>query len=67
VAKLKPFIEKNVTRWQFPIPVECRVAIALWRVGSSIDYRSLGEHFGLGKATVFKVIYVTLHACDVVG
>ena len=55
---LKNFIEKKNTHWRHSVPFRCRVAIALWRLGGGADYRSISEHFGLGKSTVHSVIYI---------
>ena len=55
---LKNFIEKKNTHWRHSVPFRCRVAIALWRVGGGADYRSIREHFGLGKSTVHSVICI---------
>ena len=55
---LKNFIEKKNIHWRHSVPFRCRVAIALWRLGGGADYRSISEHFGLGKSTVHLVICI---------
>ena len=39
-----------------PLTVEQRVSIALWRLGTNIEYRTIGHLFGVGLATVFCAV-----------
>ena len=39
------------------MPVEERVAITLWRLGTNIEYRSLSHLFGVGLSTVCVVVH----------
>lgn len=48
-------IQKQDTQFRNAVPVWKRVATALWRLGTSECYRSVGLNFGLGKATA-KII-----------
>lgn len=54
-SELTPRLQKShfIRR---PLSVEQRVAIALWRLGTNIEYRSIGHLFGVGLATVFCVV-----------
>lgn len=39
------------------IPVEKRVAIALWRLGTNIEYRTISHLFGVGVSTVCNILH----------
>ena len=58
---LAPFLEKQQTRFREAIPVSKRIAMALWRLASGQDYRSLGQLFGVGRSTCCKI---THHVSD---
>lgn len=47
---------KEDTNYRKAIPLEKRVAIALYALGSSAEYRSLANLFGVGKSTVGKIL-----------
>ncbi|XP_054725157.1 uncharacterized protein LOC129235368 [Anastrepha obliqua] len=49
-------IAKRKTNYRNPISLKKRVAIALYALGSSKEYRSIGHLFGVGKATVCKIL-----------
>ena len=38
------------------IPVEQRVAIALWRLATTTDYRTIGHLFGVSKPAVCGIV-----------
>ena len=42
---------------QMPLSVEERVAITLWRLGTTIEYRTLGHLFGVGLSTVCATVH----------
>ena len=46
--------QKHLVR--MPLSVEDRVALPLWRLGTTIEYRSLGHLFGVGLSTVCVAI-----------
>ena len=54
---LGPYLEKQQTRFREPIPVSKRIAIALWRLATGIDYRSIGQLFGVGRSTCCKITH----------
>ena len=58
---LAPFLEKQQTRFRETIPVSKRIAMALWRLATGIDYRSIGQLFGVGRSTCCKI---THHVCE---
>ncbi|XP_067648025.1 uncharacterized protein [Eurosta solidaginis] len=49
-------MKKKDTNYRNEIPLEKRVAIALYALGSSSEYRSIANLFGVGKATVCKIL-----------
>ncbi|XP_053968071.1 uncharacterized protein LOC128869531 isoform X2 [Anastrepha ludens] len=57
-------IAKRKTNYRNPISLKKRVAIALYALGSSSEYRSIGHLFGVGKATVCKIL---IEFCNEVG
>ena len=42
---------------RMPLSVEERVAITLWRLGTTIEYRTLGHLFGVGLSTVCVAVH----------
>ena len=47
-----------------PIELERRVAVTIWRIATNVEYRTLGELFGLGHSTVGKIV---LETCDAIA
>ena len=45
-----------------PISVEKRVAVTIWKLATNVEYRTLSELFGLGKATVGRIVVETCQA-----
>ena len=39
------------------IPVEKRMAIALWRLGTNVEYQTISHLFGVGMSTVCIVVH----------
>ncbi|KAL8181296.1 UNVERIFIED_CONTAM: hypothetical protein K2H54_053088 [Gekko kuhli] len=39
-----------------PIPVDERVAIAIWWLANTVSYRLLGQQFGLARSTVAEIV-----------
>ena len=50
-------IQRQNTRFRQAIPVQKRVAIALWRLGSGNSYRSTAITFGIGKSSAIKICH----------
>ena len=42
--------------------VEERVAVTVWKLATNVEYRTLSALFGLGRATVGKIVVETCHA-----
>lgn len=53
---LDPALRHLNTRVRPAIPVQKRVAIALWKLATSDSYRSVGNQFGVGKSRVRAVL-----------
>ena len=50
-------MEKQNTFFRKAIPMEKRVAVALWRLATSNSYRSINKVFGIGLTSVAKIVY----------
>lgn len=48
---LRPSLTRQITRYRYPVPVELRVAICLWRLATNLEYRSIAHLFGVGMST----------------
>ena len=60
--ELKPYIERQCTVMRLPISVEQRVAVAIWRLATNVEYRTISELFGIGKATACVIVNDTCQA-----
>lgn len=52
---LAPTLQQD-THLHHAIPLEKRVAIALWKLATPDSYRSVGQQFGVGRSTVGAVL-----------
>ena len=50
-------MEKQNTFFRKAIPMEKRVAVALWRLATGNTYRSISKVFGIGLRSVAKIVY----------
>ncbi|XP_055845403.1 uncharacterized protein LOC129911591 [Episyrphus balteatus] len=50
-------LKKNDTQFRKSIPLPKRIAIALYTLGSSAEYRSVANLFGVGKCTVGNILH----------
>uniref|UniRef100_A0A8D0DHI9 DDE Tnp4 domain-containing protein n=1 Tax=Salvator merianae TaxID=96440 RepID=A0A8D0DHI9_SALMN len=55
-ARLAPALQRQKTRMRIPLSVEKRVAIALWKLATSVCYRDVGNQFGVGRSTAGSVV-----------
>nr|XP_020505870.1 putative nuclease HARBI1 [Labrus bergylta] len=60
--KLKPRLARQDTSFRLALPVEKRVAVALWRLASNVEYRTISTLFGVGKSTVCRCVRDMCHA-----
>ncbi|XP_054083812.1 putative nuclease HARBI1 [Zeugodacus cucurbitae] len=54
-------LEKKTTNYRKTIQLEKRIAIALYALGSSAEYRTIGNMFGIGKSTVCSFLIEFCH------
>ncbi|XP_059585406.1 uncharacterized protein LOC102577222 isoform X1 [Alligator mississippiensis] len=60
--ELAPALQRQSTQFRDPIPVQKRVAVALWKLATTDCYRSVGAQFGVGKSTVGLVVMEVCNA-----
>lgn len=60
--KLRPRLARQNTSFRQALPVEKRVAVALWRLASNVEYRIISTLFGVGKSTVCKCVRDMCHS-----
>jgi len=65
---LRPHIEKASTKFRPAIPVEKRVMIALWKLATNIEFRSLAMLFNVGRSTACTIFHAVVNSInDVLG
>ncbi|CAL1575811.1 unnamed protein product [Knipowitschia caucasica] len=60
--KLRPRLTRQNTSFRQALPVEKRVAVALWRLATNVEYRIISNLFGVGKSTVCKCVRDMCHS-----
>ncbi|KAK1152564.1 protein ANTAGONIST OF LIKE HETEROCHROMATIN PROTEIN 1-like [Acipenser oxyrinchus oxyrinchus] len=60
--KLKPKLARQDTHFRPALPLEKRVAVALWRLATNVEYRTISVLFGVGRSTVCKCVRDVCHA-----
>ncbi|XP_018586601.1 protein ANTAGONIST OF LIKE HETEROCHROMATIN PROTEIN 1-like isoform X2 [Scleropages formosus] len=60
--KLRPRLARQDTHFRLALPVEKRVAVALWRLATNVEYRTISALFGVGRSTVCKCVRDVCHA-----
>ena len=60
--ELRPHIERKSTKFRRAVPLEARVAITLWRLGTNAEYRTIAELFGVGRSTACEIVLETCEA-----
>ncbi|CAH2318916.1 Hypothetical predicted protein [Pelobates cultripes] len=55
-AKLRPAMEKQTTNFRACLLVRKRVAIALWKLATNSEYRSIGHLYGVSKSSVCRCV-----------
>ncbi|XP_077516756.1 uncharacterized protein LOC144127727 [Amblyomma americanum] len=58
VAALAPFMSPECNYVREPVPVDKRIAIALYKLASCCVYRVVANQFGIHKSTVLKFLYL---------
>ncbi|KAH1165579.1 hypothetical protein KIL84_023138 [Mauremys mutica] len=59
---LSPALKRQDTRMRAALSVQKRVAIALWKLATPDSYRSVANHFGVGKSIVGVAVMQVAHA-----
>ena len=57
VDVLTSYIKKCDTTFRAAIPVEKRVAISVWRLGTGNSFRTVAKTFAVGKATALHIVH----------
>ena len=55
--ELSPYISKQDTNFRKAVPVGVRVAISLYFLSGSNDYRTIANLFGIGRSTVCSIVH----------
>nr|XP_025045933.1 protein ALP1-like [Pelodiscus sinensis] len=61
---LTPALQRTATRLRAPIPVNKRVAIALWKLATPDSYRSVAHQFGVGRSNIGVIVIQVVHAIN---
>ena len=64
IRVVRPYLEKQNTNFRRAIPIEGRVAIAVWRLSTGNSYRSVASTFGCGKSTAIEI---TRDVCKIIA
>ena len=62
--QLRPFIEKQNTRYRLAIPVVVRVACTLLKLAHATNTRLCSELFAIGRTTVSNIVHDTCRAIN---
>ncbi len=54
--RVQPAMEKQDTNYRLCVPLQQRVAIAVWKLATNVDYRSVAHLFGVSRATACKCL-----------
>ncbi|CAF4210665.1 unnamed protein product [Rotaria sp. Silwood2] len=57
LQQIRPYMEKLDTNYRAAIPIEKRLACALYALGSSSEFRTIGHLFGIGKSTAREIFH----------
>ncbi|KAJ8418954.1 hypothetical protein AAFF_G00004530 [Aldrovandia affinis] len=60
--KLEPRLARMNTNFRQALPLEKRVAVALWRLATNVEYRTISVLFGVGCSTVGQCVREVCHA-----
>lgn len=66
VLKLRPVLQKRRTRFRESVPVQKRVAVALWRLATGDEFRTIAELFGVGISTAQEICDEFVHAVNLI-
>lgn len=55
VQLVRPRLEKRDTRLRKAVPIEKRVAVAIWRLSTGNSFRTIAKTFAIGKSTAVQI------------
>ncbi|XP_054841812.1 uncharacterized protein LOC129333895 [Eublepharis macularius] len=64
VDVLRPRLQRQETTMRSPVPVEKRLAVALWYLANGIAYRLVRDQFGLGLSTIGTIVLEVCYALE---
>lgn len=64
--KMRPVMERKDTSFRECVPLKKRVAIALWKLATGSEYRSIGHLFGVSATTVCRCVQEFCAAAETV-
>ena len=50
-----PMLEKQDTQLRKAVPIEKRVAVAIWRLSTGNSFRTIAKTFAIGKSTAVQI------------
>ena len=60
--ELRPYLERQTTRFRQPVSVEARVIVTIWRLATNVEYCTIAGLFGLSRSTVGEIVLYTCNA-----
>nr|XP_023654070.1 protein ANTAGONIST OF LIKE HETEROCHROMATIN PROTEIN 1-like [Paramormyrops kingsleyae] len=60
--RLSPVLQRSNTNFRLCVPVEKRVAIAIWKFATNIEYSTVSRLFGVGNSTVCQCVQEVCNA-----
>lgn len=63
--KVRPAMERQNTSFRCCVPLKKRVAIALWKLATGCEYRSIAQRFGVSMSTVCRCVQDFCAAAEV--
>ena len=54
--ELEPYIGRHDTRFRKAISLQLRVATALWKLATNVEYRTLAQIMGIGRSTACEIV-----------
>ena len=67
VYLLRPLIEKRDTNFRRAIPVQKRVAVAIWRLANGNSFRTVSKTMAIGKSTAVEITKELCHELSRLG
>ena len=67
VYLLRPLIEKRDTNFRRAIPVQKRVAVAVWRLANGNSFRTVSKTMAIGKSTAVEITKEFCHELSRLG